>query len=273
MNRRVTRLLVCVLTLCLFLTGCGVSGYGAREAERKVPVYYNVQRGDTVWTISKRFNVEHDSILLLNGITDVQQLQPGRRLLVGYRYPREGEARTTSASLRLPSERPRQYPSVGRQSPSGKSGELLWPVNVGHVVSGFGPRSSTFHDGIDIACVEGTPVIAAHAGTVVYSGSKLSGYGNLVILRHPTGLTTVYAHNSELLVSTGQKVRRGEEIAESGATGHATGPHLHFEVRMRDSKSRYVAVDPLPLLTGEASAPLRYRVNETLAPILTRLFD
>jgi murein DD-endopeptidase MepM/ murein hydrolase activator NlpD len=140
-------------------------------------------------------------------------------------------------------------------------------------VSGFGPRSGSFHDGVDIACPEGTQVFASHSGTVVYSDNKLSGYGNLVILRHSTGLLSVYAHNSRLLVSAGQKVTRGQLIAESGATGHATGPHVHFEVRIRDSQNRYVAVDPLPLLTGEGNTSVRYRVNETLSPLLSRFFN
>ena len=161
---------------------------------------------------------------------------------------------------------------MNKQS-SEHGGELLWPVSTGHVVSGFGPRSGTFHDGIDVSCPEGTPVYAAHAGTVIYAGDKISGYGNLLVVRHDTGLTTIYAHNSELLVESGDRIKRGQNISEVGSTGHASGPHLHFEVRMRDSQGRYVAVDPLPLLTGEPDARLRYRVNETLTPILSRLFN
>ncbi|MBI4715675.1 MAG: M23 family metallopeptidase, partial [Nitrospirae bacterium] len=99
-----------------------------------------------------------------------------------------------------------------------------------------------FHDGIDIAAAENTPVYPARKGEVIFSGWK-EGYGNLVILRHEDGYTTRYAHNAVNLVREGDKVRRGETIARVGQTGKATGPHLHFEIR-KDGHP----VDPLSLI-------------------------
>jgi murein DD-endopeptidase MepM/ murein hydrolase activator NlpD len=99
----------------------------------------------------------------------------------------------------------------------------------GTVTSGFGPRGGGFHDGIDIAAPVGAPVHAAADGEVAYS-STLPGYGNVIILRHGRGYATVYAHNQRHHVKNGQKVRRGQLIAEVGRTGRTTGPNLHFEV-------------------------------------------
>jgi murein DD-endopeptidase MepM/ murein hydrolase activator NlpD len=126
---------------------------------------------------------------------------------------------------------------TGRPSAAG----LIWPCE-GVVVSGYGMRWGRMHEGIDIACAYGTPVHAAAAGTVIYAG-WMEGYGNLVVLDHGSGLSTAYAHASALLVSTGQTVSQGDEVSLVGATGHVTGPHLHFEVRLNG-----VAVDPLSYL-------------------------
>jgi murein DD-endopeptidase MepM/ murein hydrolase activator NlpD len=98
------------------------------------------------------------------------------------------------------------------------------------------------HEGIDIACAYGAPVHAAAAGTVIYAG-WMQGYGNLVVLDHGNGISTAYAHASAILVAVGQTMRQGDEVSLVGATGHATGPHLHFEVRVNG-----VAVDPLSYL-------------------------
>ena len=119
---------------------------------------------------------------------------------------------------------------------------MQWPVN-GPLASPFGRREGKPHDGIDLAVKEGTPVAAACAGRVAYAGDKLRGYGRLIILAHAGGLATVYAHNSLLLVKEGDAVERGQVISRSGATGHVTAPHLHFEVR-RDNRPE----DPLKYL-------------------------
>jgi murein DD-endopeptidase MepM/ murein hydrolase activator NlpD len=121
------------------------------------------------------------------------------------------------------------------------SGQLSWPVS-GPVTSGFGSRWGRMHEGIDIAVGEGTPVHAAASGTVIYAG-WLEGYGNLVVIDHGNGLSTAYGHNSSLASSLGQSVAAGQVIAYSGSTGHSTGPHVHFEVRLNGSP-----VDPLGYL-------------------------
>jgi murein DD-endopeptidase MepM/ murein hydrolase activator NlpD len=129
--------------------------------------------------------------------------------------------------------------STGTGQPSAAG--FIWPC-AGVVVSGFGMRWGRMHEGIDIACPYGAPVHAAAAGTVIYAG-WMQGYGNLVVLDHGNGISTAYAHASAILVSVGQTVSQGDEVSLVGATGHATGPHLHFEVRVNG-----VAVDPLSYL-------------------------
>jgi murein DD-endopeptidase MepM/ murein hydrolase activator NlpD len=122
---------------------------------------------------------------------------------------------------------------------------MSWPVDA-PLSSPFGRREGRAHDGIDLAAPEGTPVRAACDGAVVYAGHGLRGYGNLLILQHSAALATIYAHNSALLVGEGAQVERGALIARSGATGHVTAPHLHFEVR-QDGRPR----DPLEYLDDQ----------------------
>ena len=106
-----------------------------------------------------------------------------------------------------------------------------WPAK-GRVISGFGARGTGgANDGINIALPEGTPVRAAEGGTVVHADDALKGYGKLVLIRHPNGYVSVYAHNGELKVKRGETVKRGQVVALSGQSGNVTAPQLHFELR------------------------------------------
>jgi murein DD-endopeptidase MepM/ murein hydrolase activator NlpD len=116
------------------------------------------------------------------------------------------------------------------------------PVHGYTVTSTYGPRWGTNHPGVDLAVPTGTPVYAAHSGTVTLAGWD-GGYGNGVEIDDGGGISTVYGHNSSVVVSAGQQVRRGQLIAYAGATGDATGPHVHFELRRNGT-----AFDPVPYL-------------------------
>ena len=118
---------------------------------------------------------------------------------------------------------------------------LAWPLAL-PVGDRFGPRGDRFHSGIDIPAARGTPVGAARSGRVVLAGWG-EGYGRLVVLSHARGVETWYAHLRRIDVAVGSWVGRGARIGLVGSTGHSTGPHLHFEVRVRGA-----AVDPLPAL-------------------------
>lgn len=108
---------------------------------------------------------------------------------------------------------------------------LITPTK-GIVTSRFGQRARNNHKGIDIGAPKGTPIYAAASGTVIYSGNRNDGYGNYIILNNGNGITTYYAHCSELLASLGQHVEQGQLIGKVGSTGNSTGNHLHFEVRV-----------------------------------------
>jgi murein DD-endopeptidase MepM/ murein hydrolase activator NlpD len=118
---------------------------------------------------------------------------------------------------------------------------FIWPVH-GVLTSGFGWRWGRMHEGIDLAVGTGTPVVAAAAGTVIVAG-WMGGYGNLVVVDHGGGISTAYGHNTSVTVGVGQQVAQGQLIAYSGSTGHSTGPHVHFEVRINGA-----AVDPMGYL-------------------------
>ena len=127
--------------------------------------------------------------------------------------------------------------------PQKYAGNLRWPVDAGIVSSEFGARWGKQHKGIDIAADAGEPVYAIADADVIYAGDGLRGYGNVVILRHDSKMTSLYAHNSELKVHQGDHVTQGTLISLLGNTGHSTGPHVHFEIRDGDT-----AVNPRTLL-------------------------
>jgi murein DD-endopeptidase MepM/ murein hydrolase activator NlpD len=137
---------------------------------------------------------------------------------------------------------PQETSGVSNQDKAAAGPEFRWPVR-GRVISGFGAKGG--NEGINIAVPEGTPVKAAEGGTVAYAGNELKGYGNLVLIRHDDGWVSAYAHNGEISVKRGDKVKRGQTIAKSGQTGNVSAPQLHFELRKGSTP-----VDPLPHLAG-----------------------
>jgi murein DD-endopeptidase MepM/ murein hydrolase activator NlpD len=149
----------------------------------------------------------------------------------------ESVAVTESVALAERAGVPSAQP-VGRASP-----RLSWPIDPVDVRSGFGPRKDPMggargglHEGLDLAAVEGQYVRAAGAGRVVRAGPA-GGYGFVVVLEHGKAFHTVYAHLSTVDVFAGDEVKGGDPLGLAGATGRATGPHLHFEVRV-DGRAR-----------------------------------
>jgi murein DD-endopeptidase MepM/ murein hydrolase activator NlpD len=119
---------------------------------------------------------------------------------------------------------------------------LTWPV-LAPIGDAFGPRGHWFHAGIDLLAPADTPVIAAAPGWVTWAGWRAGGWGKLVVVRHADGVQTLYAHLDSISVRTGWVVSGGTVLGRVGATGNATGPHLHFEVHVRGA-----AIDPLSAL-------------------------
>jgi len=133
-----------------------------------------------------------------------------------------------------------QHSSSGPSSTPSSAG-LIWPAS-GPVTSPFGFRWGRMHEGIDIGATYGSAIHAAASGTVIYCGWE-SGYGNLTVIDHGGNLATAYGHQSSIAVTCGQQVSQGQVIGYVGSTGHSTGPHLHFEVRINGAP-----VDPMGYL-------------------------
>jgi murein DD-endopeptidase MepM/ murein hydrolase activator NlpD len=178
-----------------------------------------------------------------------------RELLGGVREERHADEEDLDAMLAASAQLAAQIQAAQSSSSTASSGAgattdagdstpsssgLIWPVS-GVLTSGFGPRWGRMHEGIDISAPTGTSVRAAAGGTVIYAGS-MSGYGSIVVIDHGGGLSTAYAHLSAIWVGGGS-VSQGQGIGAVGCTGHCTGPHLHFEVRVNGSP-----VDPLGYL-------------------------
>ncbi|MBI5427697.1 MAG: LysM peptidoglycan-binding domain-containing M23 family metallopeptidase [Nitrospinae bacterium] len=173
--------------------------------------------------MAKAYDVDVETLIGANSIEDPARLSVGTRLWI------PGAARVqdvpSSSSSARNGKRNKRY-APGRPF----KGFLEWPL-AGTVTSPFGYRNDKYHDGVDIGAREGTSILAAADGKVMFSGWGPTGYGMIVIVKHANHLTTLYAHNSKNLVKKNARVRQGQKIAEVGQTGRATGPHLHFEVR------------------------------------------
>jgi murein DD-endopeptidase MepM/ murein hydrolase activator NlpD len=197
-------------------------------------VYHVVERGQTLWRISKAYGVSLTEIKEANGLRD-------NTILVGQKLFIPGASRAEKVSP----------PAVEPADEGGdETGEvaLAWPLagrNEASVRSGFGRRtdpingSAAFHQGIDIEAARDERVLAAADGEVVFA-SSMSGYGTVVMLDHGGRTITLYAHLSRAVVRIEDVVSRGQTVGYVGSDGRATGPHLHFEVRVKG-----VPVDPL----------------------------
>ncbi len=238
---------------------------------------YQVRSGDSLYKIARQYGVRTSELQRYNAITDPRRVMPGTVLKV----PGGGRPNTYAASQDRVLERPVPRKASGDRyaalptsetrsdavsAPKGVRTVAITPMNVnrtasrstgdddltrlkwpvrGKMIAGFGSRpDGTHNDGVNFAVPTGTDVRAADEGVVAYAGSELRSYGNLILLRHDNGWVTAYAHNSRLMVSRGDKVRRGQVIAKSGDSGQVDQPQVHFELRQSSKKP----VDPIPYL-------------------------
>ena len=227
-----------------------------------IGVYHKVQKGQNLFRIARNYGVPLEDICRANGIKDKRKVNAGQVLFIPG-VPKRGlpSARRATGTPRSDASngiRETQASLVGPdQAPLGVSYMLLppnepfsWPVPGGTPKSVFGSRHGRLHAGVDISAPQGADVLASRDGTVVYSGSRFRGYGNVVMIDHGDGFLTVYAHNSKNLVQMGERVARGQVIARVGATGNATGSHCHFEIRKGQ-----VAVDPQRYASMDSTPP------------------
>ncbi len=215
-----------------------------------VSIKHRVEKGETAYRIAKSYGLTTEELISANNLDSNGTLELGQELWVPgaskvakaaqYDSPEPEPSSSGNGGRRLPPDTRRLGPTaavkVGKQE-----GTLQWPVR-GVLYAKFGRKGKDGHDGIDLAAPAGSPVKTAGPGTVLFSGDQ-RGYGLIVLVEHDEHLITLYAHNRDLRVKTGQKVREGQVVATVGDSGKTSGPHLHFEVR-KDG----VPSDPLDFL-------------------------
>lgn len=187
---------------------------------------YTVKSGDTVGRIALKFGVEESSIFQYNSIKSANGLVIGKTIIIpgGKKIDDTVIVKATTPSRTSNAVAVIEKLINPKKAPASSS-SMLWPTE-GHRITQY---YSWRHTGLDIANKVGTPLYAAEAGTVEFSGWS-NGYGNNVVINHGGGKKTRYAHASKLFVKVGEEVDRGEQIAAMGSTGWSTGPHIHFEV-------------------------------------------
>jgi len=263
--------LLIVCSLGLMVAGCSsTSSQTASVAEQQGPERvttgsHKVNQGDTLWSIAFRFGWDWKELAQLNGIQPPYMIYPGQVIRfdsgpviapVAVAPPVVAQpASKTSGKNRKPTTNTRPVApvtaavvpaavapvSLATPTPSAaSSADWAWPAK-GDIISRFSSNGS-LNKGIDIAGQLGQPVLAAAEGTVVYAGSGLRGYGELVIIKHNDTFVSAYGHNQRLLVREGQQVKIGQTIAEMGSTG-TDRVKLHFEIRRQGKPT-----DPLQYL-------------------------
>lgn len=226
------------LLLVLTLGGCQSFEY-KRPQHTGPGVYHTVKQGHTLSAIAETYASDQRLLQVVNGLSDPHKIFPGQRIWipsavrvlevpvlrpgnpqVARRVPRRAPGRTKKHTTKKRAPKPAAV----------RPGYLMWPVR-GVLTSNYGKRRGRKHEGIDIGAKAGTPIRASAGGVIKFSGWGPTGYGKMIIIKHPNELTTVYAHNDRNLVPKGRKVGKGQIIGLVGSTGRSSGPHLHFEVR------------------------------------------
>ncbi|MEZ4599436.1 MAG: M23 family metallopeptidase [Syntrophotaleaceae bacterium] len=217
-------------------------------------VYHRVERGQTFYRICKTYQVDEDVVARINRLRDRSSLEVGQRLFI------PGATRTRGVPATVGSRGNSAAPDIIQKTPAPAStktksksaetarpkslpadlrGKFSWPVR-GAIVRPFGQTNGSVSKGVEIAVPNGTGVRAAAAGKVTYSGNGISGYGNLIILKHDEAYFTVYGFNERALVKTGEYVSKEQRIALSGTPPGGGNPRIHFEIRRGKE-----ALDPL----------------------------
>ncbi len=270
-GRRDTRVLVRVrfclfagiLLLCFALLSCA---YGPARSLTSYDYsngwHHKIREGETLYAVARRYGRDVNLLGHLNGVRDPKRLPVGHYLYIPPTniYPpslRKRLSETASAESSKAqrasvskgnglarSVAPSRNPALKRQvgTTKGRYG-FAYPVR-GRIIRWFSKDAADIHKGIDIAAPEGTSIVAARNGQVIYSGDIIPGYGNLIIIDHGDGFASLYANNRKNLAKKiNQRVKKGDVIALVGRASRSEIPHLHFEIR-KDS----VAVNPLPYL-------------------------
>jgi len=212
-----------------------------------------VRAGETGIAIARAYGADWRRVVAANRLAPPYALEIGDRLLLPSRIQIAAmsmEDRAAAFKINIDDLITGAEPAVpvprrpaAAPPASGGAPRFDWPLQ-GTMLSGFGPKAGgRFNDGVNLKASAGDPVHAAADGVVAYAGDAVTGFGNLILVKHGDGWVSAYGHNAVLLVARGEQVRRGAVIARAGATGMVDTPQLHFELR----RGR-IAVDPLKLL-------------------------
>jgi murein DD-endopeptidase MepM/ murein hydrolase activator NlpD len=235
------------------------------KPEARPHFVHQLAKGETVWDIAHSFRVSVSEIMAANGLSaeEVTKIRDGTRLVIpGVEDDGRGHVQRRASARELRAQAGARRLGLGTIEAAGKllhgqveerwtraankagnfPGTLLWPVHSGAFVRGYGSGEGGYHKAMDIMGKIGWNVRAAAPGIVGYSGDDVSGFGNMVMLVHPGGWVTLYAHNSVNFVAAGESVPRGGVLAEVGSTGRSQGPHVHFELIFGGNNC-----DPAPL--------------------------
>jgi murein DD-endopeptidase MepM/ murein hydrolase activator NlpD len=210
--KKTLRVLITV-SVAAGLAGCAATSPMTTGRRSRTPTgsYYEVKRGDTLWKISKLHDVDVKKIVKANRLPDATKINVGQKLFI--------------PSGEVVSDYSRSHEKIS------SSATFSWPV-AGKVISYFGSKKGLVKNkGIDIEAREGSNVVAANSGVASFIDENMKGLGKTIIIDHRNGFSTVYAHNSEILVRVGQSVKRNQVIAKVGKTGRAAKPYLHFQIR------------------------------------------
>ncbi|EAT12049.1 peptidoglycan DD-metalloendopeptidase family protein [Bermanella marisrubri] len=243
--------LTIIIGLILLTAGCTgfVSVHEKFSGNMSSTDVYEVRKGDTLFSVAWRYGWDHKALARANGIRHPYTIYPGQKLNVSHDRPvakSSKPANSKTLTKRKPSIKtnvPSAYKTRQKTTKpeiSSAMGDWHWPAD-GDVIAKYSTKKPV-NKGIDIAGRLGESVYSAAAGTVVYAGSGLLGYGNLVIIKHNQEFLSAYAHNKKLLVKENQQVKARQPIAEIGSSG-TDQVKLHFEIRRRGKP-----VDPLKYL-------------------------
>ncbi|MBK1733959.1 hypothetical protein CKO15_01410 [Halorhodospira abdelmalekii] len=232
------------LLLAALASGCGLMWRGDWEADGHRRIYlYEVEAGDTLHSIAWRHGLRVEQLVSWNQIENPDHIRVGQRLVLnppaGGRRERPSDADEAERSARA--ESPHDAPTTAPPPPPRRLPdhqlEWTWPAE-GEIIRAYATDSGG-KSGIQIGGSAGDPIRAAAAGEVVYSGSGLRGYGNLVIIMHDDDYLSAYGYNRRILVAEGDRVSAGDRIAEMGYASGSEQASLHFEIRIGGQ-----AVDP-----------------------------
>jgi murein DD-endopeptidase MepM/ murein hydrolase activator NlpD len=197
---------------CIFcLMGCATTSYSptAIKTENNTPgIYHRIQRGETLWRISKKYNVDLEEISRINHISDATSIDVGRVLFI---------------------------PQPTNQMPLSEtpysSDEFIWPI-TGRVIASFGEIINNLKNkGINIQPSGNSDIVATRSGRVVFYVDNFKGFGKTVIIDHNDGFLSVYARNSQVFIKVGDMIKKGDLIAKAGSAGRDKNIYLHFEIR------------------------------------------